>query len=259
MMPMLRLLYLLLRQVVHREVVHREVRRERGVAVYTAPTRRHRGIGVAALAIGATALVAGAGTALVVTQAGFRDRPGAFAAAPARTATLELRVDALAAAPLVAYLEAPGAAAAVPPGEQAAAVRITSVNNTFQPSFQVAPMAASVEVGNQDPVPHNTHVFDGERTVFNVAVPLSGIRVHKVLGRPGIFEVRCDFHPWMRAWLFVPSGPHHAVVWTPGAASLREIPPGSYRLHVWTPGQGHSIRTLSFGSGDVKSLQLSGA
>jgi hypothetical protein len=138
-------------------------------------------------------------------------------------------------------------------------VRITSIDSSFQPVFQVAPIAASIDVGNQDPIPHNTHVFDGRRTLFNVAVPLSGVRVHKVLGRPGIFEVRCDFHPWMRAWLFVPSGPHHTVVWAPGVAALRDIPPGTYRLHVWTRAHGDTVRTLSFASGEVKSLQVPGA
>jgi hypothetical protein len=246
---MLRLLYLLLRQ---------EARRDRAVPVlgYAAPRRRRSGRGVLTFAVGATALAAGAGVALIVAKAHLGFGPAPLAWAPVQTATLELRVDALESAPLVAYLEVPGTAGRATQPDPEAAVRVTSVNNTFQPSFQIAPVAASVELGNQDPIPHNTHVFDAGRTLFNVAVPLSGVRVHKVLGRPGIFEVRCDFHPWMRAWLFVPSGPHHAVVWTPGAATLRDIPPGSYRLHVWTPGRGHTISTLSFGSGEVKSLQL---
>jgi hypothetical protein len=185
--------------------------------------------------------------------------PAPFAEAPARTATLQLRVDAVESAPLVVFLEAPGAAGREEQEDSEARVRITSVNSSFQPMFQVAPVAASIELGNQDPIPHNTHVFDGRRTLFNVAVPLTGVRVHKVLGRPGIFDVRCDFHPWMRAWLFVPSGPYHAVVWTPGEATLRDIPPGSYRLHAWTPAHGDTIRTLTFGSGEVKSLKLAGA
>jgi hypothetical protein len=248
---MLRLLYLLLRQ---------EARRERAPAVlgYSAPRRRRGGRGLT-FAVGAAALAGGVGAALIVANTHLRLGPAPLAWAPVRTATLELRVDALESAPLVAYLEVPGAAGREARADPEAAVRITSVNNTFQPSFQVAPVAASVDVGNQDPIPHNTHVFEGGRTLFNVAVPLSGVRVHKVLGRPGMFEVRCDFHPWMRAWLFVPSGPHHAVVWTPGAAILRDIPPGSYRLHVWTPGHGHTIRALSFGSGEVKSVKLNGA
>jgi hypothetical protein len=244
---MLRLLYLLLRQKAHRE------RAEPGLA-FAAP---RRGRSSRTFAFGAAALAACA--ALIGAYAYLGLAPAPLAAAPARTATLQLRVDAVESAPLVVFLEVPGPAGGKAQAASDAAVRITSVNSSFQPVFQVAPIAASVEVGNQDPIAHNTHVFDGRRTLFNVAVPLSGVRVHKVLGRPGIFDVRCDFHPWMRAWLFVPSGPHHAVVWAPGEAALRDIPPGHYRLHVWTPAHGDTIRTLTFGSGEVKSLQLAGA
>jgi plastocyanin len=250
-MHMLRLLYLLLRQ---------EARRKRAAPAlgYAAPRRRRRDRGLV-FAVGAAALAAGAGAALIVANAHLGFGPAPLAWIPVRTATLDLHVDALGSAPLVAYLDVPGAARRETQGDPEAAVQITSVNNAFQPSFQVAPVAASVDLGNQDPIPHNTHVFEGGRTLFNVAVPLSGVRVHKVLGRPGMFEVRCDFHPWMRAWLFVPSGPHHTVIRTPGTATLHDIPPGSYRLHVWQPGRGDTIRTLSFGSGEVKSLRLTGA
>jgi hypothetical protein len=242
---MLRLLYLLLRQ---------NVRRHSSGPVPGAPTPRQRST-VNALLAGAAAVTAATGAALIGAFACFGPDGLPLALAPARAATLQLQIGTIEYGPLVVFLEIPTETSADP----RAVARITSVGSSFQPAFQVAPLPASIEVGNQDPIPHNTHVFDGRRTLFNVAVPLAGIRAHKVLGRPGIFEIRCDFHPWMRAWLFVPSGPHHAVVWTAGAASLHDIPPGTHRLHVWTPAHGDTVRTLSFASGEVKSLRLSGA
>jgi plastocyanin len=246
---MLRLLYLWLRLKTSRQT-RAPVRR-------LAPPRSRRAIDL--LAASGAALAACVGVALIVAYARPDFIPAPLSPAATRAATLALRVDAVESAPIVVSLERADPGGRETQAHRDVAVRITSVNNAFEPRFQVAPVAASVEVGNRDPVPHNTHVFDGRRTLFNVAVPLSGVRVQKVLGRPGIFEVRCDFHPWMRAWLFVPSGPHHAVVWTPGEAALRDIPPGSYRLHVWTPAHGDTIRTLTFRSGEVKSLQLAGA
>jgi plastocyanin len=246
---MLRLLYLWLRQKAHRKT--------RAPAVRLASRRSRRAIDL--LAVSGAALTASVGVALIVAYARPDFIPVPLSPASARTATLALRVDAVESAPIVVSLESADPRGREMQAHRDVAVRITSVNNAFEPRFQVAPVASSVQVGNRDPIPHNTHVFDGRRTLFNVAVPLSGVRVQKVLGRPGIFEVRCDFHPWMRAWLFVPSGPHHAVVWTPGEAALREIPPGSYRLHVWTPAQGDTVRALTFSSGEVKSLHLAGA
>ncbi|HTS54665.1 MAG TPA: hypothetical protein VMH26_15440 [Burkholderiales bacterium] len=210
------------------------------------------------LGVGAGALTACAATAVIVAYARLGYVPNPLGWVNPRSATLDLRVDAVPSAPLVVYLDVPRLAGPETQTDPNATVRITSVNSSFQPRFQIAPLAASVEVGNQDPIPHNTHVFEAGRTLFNVAVPLAGVRVHKVLARPGIFEVRCDFHPWMRAWLFVPSGPYHAVLWTAGEATLRDIPPGRYRLHVWMPGRGDTVRMLSFDSGEAKSLQLAG-
>jgi len=246
---MLRLLYLLLRQ---------ETRRERGAARPSYPASRRRRAG-RVFAVGAAALAACTATALIIAYARLGYVPNPLAWVNTRMATLELRVDAVASAPLVMFLDIPAPAGRETQSDPNATVRITSVNTSFQPRFQVAPLAASVEVGNQDPIPHNTHVFDGGRTLFNVAVPLAGVRVHKVLGRPGIFDVRCDFHPWMHAWVFVPPGPYHAVVWMPGEATLRDIPPGSYRFHVWTPAHGETISTLTFDSGEVKYLRLAGS
>jgi len=242
---MLRLLYLLLRQ---------RARPKRGERALDFPARRRRRAG-RALAVGMAALMACVAAGVIVAYKHFEFVRTPLDWVRPRTATLALRVDELASAPLVAYLDVPGRQPQADPG---AMVKITSVNASFEPRFQVVPIAGTVEVGNRDPVAHNTHVFDGQRTLFNVAVPLQGVRVQRVLGRPGIFEVRCDFHPWMHAWLFVPAGPYHAVVWAPGEASVRDIPPGSYALHVWTPAHGDTVRTLTFGSGEVKSLQLAG-
>jgi len=136
---------------------------------------------------------------------GERRTPAALpAGAPVHSATLQLHVARVESVPLVVYLEALGAAEAAVGERVHPAVQLTSVNAAFEPAFQVAPLAARVEVGNRDPLAHNTHVFDGRRTLFNVALPLPGTPVTKVLTRTGLFEVRCDLHPWMRAALFVP-------------------------------------------------------
>ena len=60
----------------------------------------------------------------------------------------------------------------------------------------------------------------------------------------------------MRAWVFVPSGPHHAVIWQSGAVTMRDIPPGNYKLHSWTPAAGENTRTLSLKPGETLALRV---
>jgi hypothetical protein len=174
------------------------------------------------------------------------------------TATLQLQIHSIDSAPLVVFLEPPGASTRDTDKASRETVRITSVNNAFEPRFQVASLAAQIEVANDDPIPHNTHLSDGHYTLFNVAVPLAGVRVRKLLARPGILHVRCDIHPWMHAWIFVPANPHHAVIWEPGQVTLRDIAPGRYRMHVWEPKRSEVTLMLTLESGETKSLSFAG-
>lgn len=233
---MLRLLYLLLRQ------------RLRG----RAPVRFKLPAWIAALAVLFLCAIA---------VSSLRIAPTDPIAGEAEKATLKFRVDAIGSAPLVVFLEGPGAGSAgagAPSPTKAlgddTTARITSVNAAFQPAFQVAALGTEIEVSNRDPIPHNTHLFGGRRTLFNVAVPSTDLRVRKAITRAGIFDVRCDLHPWMRASVFVPPGAHHAVLWKPGEVTLPGIAPGRYRLHVWEPARGDAARTLVFASGDTVSL-----
>lgn len=238
---MFRLLYLVARQ---------HVRLGRAQQAPRAPRRKALATSIAALALCAIA----AGVAIRTYSE--RARAAPLLEPSGRSATLHIRLDAIDSAPVVVYLETPGESDLVTTEGTPETVRITSVNNAFEPAFQVAAVATRVEVMNGDAVPHNTHVFAGRRTVFNVATPAPGVRVQKVLGRSGILEARCDFHPWMHAWIFVPPNAHHAVIWTPGQATLPDIAPGGYRLHLWTPARGRTTQTLHFDAGETKSLAI---
>lgn len=238
---MLRLLYLLLDQRLRRH--------DAPPRIALAPYRRRALIAVGIASIAGIALVSFI-TGRITTVS-----PTATAAAGA---TLELRVDHIGSAPLVIFLDSLSAADTGDPELRATPARLTSVNSAFHPAFQVASLTADIEVGNDDAIPHNAHVFDGQRTVFNVATPTAGVRVRKVLRQPGIFGVRCDLHPWMRAWIFVPANPHYVVLWHPGSTTLRDIPPGQYQLRTWDPVGGLMSQTLSLDAGETRSLSFAG-
>ena len=57
----------------------------------------------------------------------------------------------------------------------------------FKPHVQVA-RRGRIDIVNSDPVLHNTHGYYGKRTAFNVALPIQGGKVTKLLKSPG--EVR---------------------------------------------------------------------
>lgn len=210
---------------------------------------RPRGPAVALLV-----LVLGACVLAVVALVGLRPTLSTRTGGP--DATLRLSISAVGPKPVVAYLrggerERPGL------GDESSAVRrIRSVDGRFSPRFQVIPPTSVLEMTNADTVAHNTHVFSRGETVFNVALPQQGVTVRKVLKGDGMFDVRCDMHPWMKAWLFVSPSPHYAVVHEPTTVTFSAVVPGEYILHLWQPDRRESIHSLELGAGETRHLRL---
>ena len=171
-------------------------------------------------------------------------------------ADLSLSIPVVAATPLVVYLQGSGLVAPQSDPDPSPPPRIRSVDGRFLPEFQVVPPASTLEMVNSDTVAHNTHVFSRGETVFNVALPLQGVTVRKTLAGDGIFDVRCDMHPWMRAWVFVSPSRHYAVVDRPTTVRFTGIAPGEYVLHDWQPGRPENVHLVRLAPGETRRLRL---
>ena len=171
-------------------------------------------------------------------------------------ADLSLRIPVVEARPLVVYLRGSDLAPPRPDPGASPPYRIRSVDGRFAPEFQVVPRASKLEMVNSDTIAHNTHVFRRGETVFNVALPLQGVTVRKALAGDGIFDVRCDMHPWMRAWVFVSPSRHYAVVDRPTTIRFAGIAPGEYVLHDWQPGRPENARLVRLAAGESRRLRL---
>ncbi len=171
-------------------------------------------------------------------------------------AELSLDIPVVGAGPLVVYLRGAGLGPPRPASGASPPYRIRSADGRFLPEFQVVPRASTLEMVNSDTIAHNTHVFSRGETVFNVALPLPGVTVRKALAGDGIFDVRCDLHPWMRAWVFVSPSRHYAVVDQPATVRFAGIAPGEYLLHDWQPGHPENVRLLRLAAGETRRLRL---
>ena len=209
------------------------------------PRRRHTPI---------LAFVLGVGALAVVVLAVIVPAPQSTTDGPA--AVLRLSVPVVDTKPLVVYLR--GAGLDPPPRgvESSPPHRIRSTDGRFSPEFQIVPPASIIEMMNADSIAHNTHVFSRGETVFNVALPVQGVTVRKVLTGDGIFNVRCDMHPWMRAWMFVSPSRHYAVIDEPVTINFTGIAPGEYVLHHWQPDRPEGVRPVHLAAGETRHLRL---
>jgi len=103
----------------------------------------------------------------------------------------------------------------------------------FIPHVQMVRTGAQLEIVNRDPLLHNTHGFQGGRTVFNIGLPTKDQKVKKSLKQAGIIQVMCDVHDWMNGWIVVQNHPYFATTGEDGNYTINDIPPGTYTIMAW--------------------------
>ncbi len=83
-------------------------------------------------------------------------------------------------------------------------------------------------IGNDDRLMHNV-----KSPEFNQAFPF-GARKTMKLGDPAVMAtIKCDVHPWMRAYAGVMENPYFAVTKADGAFEIKGLVPGEYTLGAW--------------------------
>jgi plastocyanin len=103
----------------------------------------------------------------------------------------------------------------------------------FTPRVQVARPGTTITTSSTDPVLHTTNAaMENGKGLFNVAVPVPGIRIAKPLNGPGLVRISCNTHPWMRGYIMV-TDDVAAVTDANGSFTLTDVPPGTYELRVW--------------------------
>jgi len=127
----------------------------------------------------------------------------------------------------------------------------------FHPRLLVVRPGQPVDFKNSEDVLHNVHVIEVEtrKTEFNVATPVVGAYRHR-FERDSAYDVSCNIHPSMAAFVIVTAAPFVAVADSQGNFELENVPEGAYEVRVWNldPGrrrEGHvtideATRSLTF-------------
>jgi hypothetical protein len=128
-----------------------------------------------------------------------------------------------------AVVTAVGVAWSGPP----AAPHVVNKGCRFIPHVSVARPGATLEVTSDDPTLHTTHLYAGDQSLFNIALPVPGIVIRRPLDRrPALLRLACDTHPWMRAYVLV-AADRSVVTGTDGSFLIPDVPSGRRRIIVW--------------------------
>jgi hypothetical protein len=103
------------------------------------------------------------------------------------------------------------------------------------PRVQAAIVGGTLNVRSADAVTHRTRFIRARDTVAVIPETEEGqvVPTERILAADGLIEVRCDAHPWSRAWLLAFRHPYFATTDANGAFTIDSVPPGRYQLSAW--------------------------
>ena len=127
----------------------------------------------------------------------------------------------------------------------------------FRPRIQGLFVGQDFAMRNSDPIIHNVRSLSQENRPFNIAQPAgTPDRLKRFSDQEGPIELRCDYHRWMRAFIFVMEHPFFGVTDAQGHFSIKNLPSGEYVLATWHESFGENKQTIQVGKSALKNVNF---
>lgn len=123
----------------------------------------------------------------------------------------------------------------------------------YLPHVQGIMVGQPYRILNSDGVLHNVHALPKVNPSFNQPMPPTMKEATKSFAKPEpVFQIKCDVHPWMQAWIGVFTHPFFSVTGTDGKFSISGLDPGTYEITAWHERLGTQTATVTVGANESK-------
>lgn len=112
-------------------------------------------------------------------------------------------------------------------------VVLDQIDCHFVPHVIALQTGQTLRAATSDPTLHNVHGLCTNNPAFNFALVAPGQFKDLTFSQPELFPVRCDVHPWMKAYVYVFAHPWFAVTDQTGRFEIKNVPAGSYTIVAW--------------------------
>jgi plastocyanin len=128
----------------------------------------------------------------------------------------------------------------------------------YRPHVVAVQVGQIVRITSEDPFIHNVNVrsFESPSNFSQLASATVAAQRDLVFDKPEIFPVKCDVHPWMRAWIGVFDHPYFAVSDAGGAFEIDNVPAGIFTLVAWQERLGELTQQVAVADGKTARMDV---
>jgi plastocyanin len=104
----------------------------------------------------------------------------------------------------------------------------------YKPHVQGIMVGQAYKILNSDGILHNVHALPKINKQFNMPMPANRKEASATFDKAEpVFNIKCDVHPWMSAWVAAFSHPFFAVTGPDGKFTIPNLEPGTYEITAW--------------------------
>ena len=124
----------------------------------------------------------------------------------------------------------------------------------YKPHVMGIMVGQAYRILNSDGILHNIHTLPKINPAFNRGQPATVKEMSTTFPKPeNMFQVKCDVHPWMSAYIGVFTHPFFSVTSTDGKFTISGLDAGTYEITAWHERLGTQTASITVGANDTKA------
>ena len=124
----------------------------------------------------------------------------------------------------------------------------------YSPHVQGIMVGQAYKILNSDGILHNVHALPKINRGFNRPMPGNVKEASASFDKPeDVFQIKCDVHPWMNAYVGVFTHPFFSATATDGKFTIAGLDPGTYEITAWHERLGVQKATVTVAANETKT------
>ncbi|MBI4166776.1 MAG: carboxypeptidase regulatory-like domain-containing protein [Acidobacteria bacterium] len=127
----------------------------------------------------------------------------------------------------------------------------------YRPHVLGVQVGQTLQIMTKDPTTHNIHPMPKNNREWNISQAPNAAPLEQKFSREEIMiPVKCNQHPWMKAYIGVTKNPFFAVTSSDGTFTIKGLPPGDYTIEAWTATFGTQEQKVTVGAKESKTMDF---